>query len=502
MALVFDYNNIKIDFLSEPFNHSSDKYNTKLLVLPVLRYKIYAPVIEDLELNVFQKTVLSLLNKGNFDIQQINKWLNIDTQLIQMILAELSQKGFVNNGVITPTGRELIEGTFSWFNNAEDIQKDIYYVYQDIYTKELYPALMKFDPTSDFFEYQDKKISKESKGQSKEIYASLIEPKGIHLGSIRHPEVEEVFQVIKKRSPNNLSSEENIPPNLVQFLDEEATLSFLATTAYVEKNTSEINDIKVLDPFCLESKAYWLKDSLFFASLHNERLKDIFGKMLENAEEKRREQISDGLKEIKKEAIEIIDNTFDYSLNLYADLYKSVEEFYRDMKLYEYHQDGKHLKEAFKNSQTVLETLFDYVYKENKRSYTEVLKHQNNLNNLDVEIIKAKVLKMSPECQVPTWRFEKFRGLEQAMGNKALSLRPRYVSAILACWHDRENVMYKLILQKSDILVYLEKVADGRNAVGHKYKDISDSKIGQYYTEIVDIKNGLEEIIKIFLEGK
>ena len=82
------------------------------------------------------------------------------------------------------------------------------------------------------------------------------------------------------------------------------------------------------------------------------------------------------------------------------------------------------------------------------------------------------------------------------------SLRAKYIGAILAAYYDSNNLMYEIMNQKDDILVFLEKVAEGRNEVGHKYKDISDRDMKNYADEVFSIKDGIEEIIKIFLEGK
>jgi len=502
MALVFDDKNIKVDFLSKEFDKGVDKFNTKTILFPALRYKIYAPAIEEFELNIFQKTILSIMNKGNFEVQKISKWLNLDTQLVQMVIAELNQKGFSNNGVITEIGRNFIEDTFSWFNNVENIKKDIYYIYQDIYTKKLYPALMKFDPSSDAYEYEDKKIQKNSKGKTFSIHVNLIEPRGIKLNSIQQPEIDEVFEIIRKQSKKTNISDNGAPPNLIEYLDSEPTISYLATTIYTEKSTADIEEFKTLDPFGIDDIAYWLKDHLYQASKSNNYLKSLLDSLVKDAKEEKKEQLSDALKEIHREATEKIENTFSYNLKMYDKLYKSLEEFYRDIKSYDYYQDGKSLKEGFKNSQTVLETLFDYVYRENEIGYSDAIKANQKLNSLDTDIIKKKILKMSPNTELPTWKFERFNGLKQAMHNNALSLRPRYVAAIMASWHDRNNPMVKMMNQKKDLLVFIESITDERNGVAHIYKDVPDHKMNSYYDKIVEVQEGIKETIKIFLEGK
>ncbi len=506
MALVFDYNNIKVDFLSKVLDNSSDKYNTKTILFPVLRYKVFAPSVEVLSLNIFQKSVLSILNKGKFDIQQISSWLKLDTQLVQMVLSELIQKRFINsNGEITEAGRALIEDSFSWFDNAEDIKKDIYYIYQDIYTQNLYPVLMKFDTSKDFFEYENRKIKIDSKGKSKVIHVSLLEPKGIRLDAIQQPEVEEIFQVIKKHSKIEKISDEGVPPNLIQYIDNEATVAYLATTMYIDKEDYDLNNIKVLDPFGIDEEVNgWLKDSLKNASSKNDKIKDIFSKLVTDAKKEKQVQITDALKDVKKEAIEIIENSFDYSLKLHSDLNKSLEEFYRDLQLYNYHNDGKFLKEAFKNSQTVLETLFKNIYNNNMDNYKKIQK-SNTSSNIYVFEVEKKVKRINLKCEIPTettfWKHEKFNDIRKAMRAEG-SLRAKYIGAILAAYYDSNNLMYKIMNQKDDILVFLEKVAEGRNEVGHKYKDISDRDMKNYANEVFSIKDGIEEIIKIFLEGK
>lgn len=505
MALVFDYNNIKVDFLSKILDNSNDKYNAKTILFPVLRYKIFAPAIESLGLNIFQKSVLSILNKGKFDNKQISNWLKLDTQLVQMIFAELIQKSLINSkGEITETGRALIEDTFSWFNNAEDIKKDIYYIYQDIYTQKLYPALMKLDTNNNFLEYANYKIHIDSKGKNKVIPVSLLEPKGVRLDAIQQPEVEEIFETIKKQSKKEKINDDGIPPNLVQFIDKDATLIYLATTIYIEKEDSEVKNIKVLDPFGIDDIAYWLKESLLSAYHKNNKIKNILNKLVIDAKKEKQVQITDVLKDVKKEAIEIIENTFDYSLKLHGDLNKSLEEFYRDLQLYNYHNDGKFLKEAFKNSQTVLETLFKNIYNNNMDNYKKIEK-SNTSSNIYVFEVEKKVKSINLKCKIPTettfWEHEKFNDIRKAMRAEG-SLRAKYIGAILAAYYDHNNLMYKIMKEKDDILVFLEKVAEGRNKVGHKYKDILDRDMKKYADEVFSIKDGVEEIIKIFLEGK
>jgi len=99
MALVFDNRNIEIKFFSNKTLDSNLK--KELIVYPVLAHKIYAPVIDDLELNIFQKYILSILNKGNFSLDEISEWLSLDIILVKTIAVELANKDLVDiNSII------------------------------------------------------------------------------------------------------------------------------------------------------------------------------------------------------------------------------------------------------------------------------------------------------------------------------------------------------------------------------------------------------------------
>ncbi len=503
MAPIFDYNDIKIDFISKQLDNIDEKYSTKLIVYPVLRYKVMVPVIEDLKLNIFQKNVLSLLNKGNYDIQTISKWLKLDTQLVQMIVAELNIKGFLNETIITKVGREIVENNFSWFDNVDTLRKDIYYIYQDIYSSKLYPVIAKFDPGSEFWEYKNKKIYFETKGESKELFANLIEPKSINLSYIVFPEMKEIFKAFKRQTNIGSSGNDKEVPILIQYLDDAPVLSYLATTIFIRKDAADFDDIKVLDPFGSEEVAFWLKDSLAIATKKNDKLKKIMDELVLSTQASINEQVSEVLRDIHNKAVGKAKVLFGDESHRYVNLYKSMIDLYKDFFLYKYNNtDGKYLKEAFKNSQTVLETLFEYIFKEYQTGYEIMLHSGSCIDRIDNDIVAKKALKLNRAIEIPEWGFGYITSVNNVLLNKNTSLRPKYIAAILAAQYDENNPMSLFVKNKNDLLVFLENVATGRNKVGHKYIDISNDEMGEYYNEVMEVLSGIEEIIKIFLGEK
>jgi len=518
MALVFNEQNIQIDFLSDFLNDPTKKFNARTVILPVFRYKIYAPRVNLFKLNIFQKTVLSILNKGNYRVQQISEWLNLDTELIKMVLSELGQKELSNNGVITNKGREIIEETFSWFNVTEDIKKDIYYIYQDIFTQKLYSSFITYEQIKNF-KYIDRKIHK---NDGTTISAVFIEPRNIQINSIEKPEIDEIFKNVtqqidtKEENLNNENKEELSgdkdrlnkqipPPNLIEYLDSEATLCYLATTIYIENDSTDLDDLKVKDPFDLKEQNYILKENLLKSSKSNKFINDILESLIFDAKKVRKNEMGEILKEVRVKIEEDLTNKFNYKLQVHHELYKSLKDLYIDLALFEMdNTQGKYLKEAVKNAQTVLETLFNCLTQKYPEGYKNAIEVDPKLNNLYIEEITKKIKSINAETIIPNWQYQKFAShiIKPALVNpKKASLRALYIGAILATWYDHTNSMYLFIKNKNDLLEFLEKVANGRNDVGHKYKDIPNTKISEYYKEVLDIKNGVDEILQIFLEG-
>jgi len=512
MGLVYDNRNIKVDYFSLQ-EIDDTKYIKKLIVYPVLEYKVFAPIFDDIKLNIFQKTVLSILNKGKYNVDKISQWLCMDKLLVQTILAELQIKGLFDSksNNITQEGIESINGTFSWFTNTDNIKKDIRYIYQDVYSNNIYPVLIdkeKFHSKM-YLEYRNKKlvINTKEKGQET-VSCNLIEPKGSILDYITTPDNKEMFQAINTHAKIYIEdSDKNIDtiPEAIQILCDEPTLTFIATLLYIDKNNKNIDEFEVLDPFNIYDDGYWLKENLENASKSNDKLKDTIESLVIDAKEKEKEIISDKLFNIHSEVKKEILNTYDYNLQEFNELNNSIEEFYIDFKTYEYQKTAKYLKDAFRQSQIVLETLFHIIYTKYPKGYKDALNIDSKLSNIFTKEIERKVMHINSNSKIPQWKFSnnKFAPhiIKPALNNpKKASLKALYIGAILASWYDNTNPMHDLIKEKDDLLIFFESIAEGRNAVGHKYFEVKDSEIDMYFNEVRDAKSGIEQIIKIFLK--
>jgi hypothetical protein len=504
MAVVYDRKDINIEYFSK-FNLDENRYNKQLIIYPVLSYKVYAPVIEDIKLNVFQKNILSILNKGNYSINEISNWLKLDRLLVQTILAELNNFGYFDGSknIITKQGKDLIEGKFSWFENAENMRQDIRYIYQDIYTHKLYPLLMPMNNNSVSLYLKADKFHYKTMGVYDTFDYSLVEAK-VKFHQINKPNNDEIFEAINEHIKQFTSTKNDLKekPSAIQFLDSEPTLVYLAVWAYINKDNKNLDEFEVIDPFGIYEDVFWLKEGIEITDI------DSLEELVIDVKNRDQEKLSDSLKSLYQEVEKEILKSFHYSIENHPPLYEGLKELYSDIKQYELDKQDKHLKNAYIKSQIILETLFGIVQSNRSRGYVDVLQSSSRtqLNRVDINEVKTKIHRINPSINFPSqwnsYQGGNFQGMYRAINEpKKASLRALYVTAILASFYDDKNVMYKLLMQEVDILIFFEELAQKRNDVSHKHKTIKEHEKQKYYEDVLDIKEKIEQIITIFLEG-
>ncbi|QCE42404.1 hypothetical protein [Psychroserpens sp. NJDZ02] len=509
MALVFDKKNIEVKFLSEkPIDENVKK---ELIVYPVLAHKIYAPVIDDLNLNIFQKHILSILNKGNFSVDEIAKWLSLDLDLVKTILAELANKSLldINSMSITNKGKELIEGSFSWFNNIDSLKKDIRYIFQDVFTQELFPIILPFDNFQVNIKLSREQLTYKTKGKKDSFFYELIAPKDLNLNNIRKPETQEILDTIKKQAdkyiPNSKNDLKEVA-NAVNYLDEEPDLFYCAMWISSEQNNKQEENIEISDPFNIYDDAYWLRNTILKAQSQNETLKEVIHSLVYNIEEEEKIQASEFMIGFDKEIENELNQIFDFTLKLeYPLLYSAIKEYYFDVKFYKVHKDTSHLKNAFRKSQIVVETLFKLIFENYKEDYGDVISSQTyNGGRFHAfkEEIKTKINTINPNSLIPNWYHREFKGVESALKNPdRASLRALFIAGVMASVYNSNNPIYKILKEKNNFSVCVENIAESRNKVGHKYTEVADNEIDKYYKDAIAMQKDIEEIIEIFLKN-
>lgn len=507
MALAFDKNNIQIKFFSNE-NLDSD-IKKELIIYPLVAYKIIAPVIDDLTLNIFQKYILSILNKGNFTLDQISEWLNLDILLVKTIAVELSNKNLIdlNTMSITSKGKEIISESFSWFKNADNLKKDIRYIFQDIFTQELYPVVLDFNYFEEAVNLKNGKLTIKTKGKENSFPYKIIEPKHINLSAIRKPEIKEILKTLKKHAdqyiPNSINDLKKIP-NAVNYLEEEPDLLYCAFWVSSEKNNTLEEDIKCSDPFNIYDETYWLRNNILKAQEQNNTLKNVLHNLVK-IEKEEKIKASEFMTNFDKELDKDLSKTFDFSLkNEFPKLNEAIKEYYFDIKFYEIREDVSHLKNAFRKSQIVLETLLKIIYEKYKDDYEDVISNQTydggKFHAYKNEVI-TKIKTINNESTIPNWYHDEFNGVYNALKNPdKASLRALFIAGVLASYYNNENTIFSLLKEKNNLPICIEEIAENRNKVGHKYLDIPDNEINQYYNDVKKMQKDIEEILQIFLD--
>ncbi|WBX68211.1 hypothetical protein PG910_08830 [Tenacibaculum dicentrarchi] len=509
MALVFDYKNIEIKFLS---NKSIDKNSKQsLIVYPIIAHKIFAPVIDELQLNIFQKHILSILNKGNFSLDKISEWLSLDITLVKTIAVELANKELINIDTmdISSKGKDLIEGSFSWFNNIESLKKDIRYIFQDVFTQELYPVVLAFDNFQENVYLKEDELIIGSKGKKDSFPYSLINPENINLNSIRKPEIKEILESLKKYAdvyiPNSKNDLKEVP-NAVKYLGEEPSLFYCAMWVSNDKGSIKEDDLEISDPFNIYDTPFWLKDNVLEAQNKNEKLKDVIHNLVNNIEESEKEKVSEFMLKFDKELDKELNEIFDFTLKVeYPNLYSAIKEYFFEIKNFELHRDSSNLKDALVKSQIVLETLFTIIFDKHKEDYQNVLNSQtHNGNKFHVykkEII-TRILKINPNAKIPNWHYNEFNGIENALKNpNKASLRALFIASVMAASYYESNPIHNILKEKNNFPICIENIAKSRNKVGHKYIKVTEKEIEKFYNEVIIIQNDIKEIITIFLKS-
>ncbi|WP_064604473.1 hypothetical protein [Photobacterium sp. J15] len=110
----------------------------KSFLWPVWVWEVLAPDSTRTKLNLFQRTILGLINAGRPNPEEIAEWLGIEKEMVLYIIAcQLQPNGWLDkNGKLTETGLGLLE-------NDLDVRRSLTtaYVFQDAISGKLWPRV-------------------------------------------------------------------------------------------------------------------------------------------------------------------------------------------------------------------------------------------------------------------------------------------------------------------------------------------------------------------------
>ena len=271
------------------------------------------------------------------------------------------------------------------------------------------------------------------------------------------------------------------------------------------KNKSEEN-INVTDPFNIYDETFWLKEIILKAKIHNDDLKDVFHELIHKIGNEDKTKFEEFMNSFGIELEKEITQKFDFTLKKdYYILFSAIKDYYYDIKFYEIHKDPSHLRNAFRKSQIVLETLLSIIYEKHKEDCKLFLSSQTKNGKrffaYKNEII-AKIHQINPNAEIPKWNYEEFKDVYKALKNPDnASLRPLFIGSVMISFYNNKNSFYNIIKNKNNLAVCIENIAASRNNHGHKYKEIPDDEIEKNYDDVKIMQKDIEEIIKLFLKN-
>lgn len=129
------YNNRYLNYLEG----RKSPYKSRSFLWPVRIWQVLAPGMDSAGLNVFQRTILGLIQVNQTDPSDMAHWLGVDKELILYILAtQLMPNGWVDSrGKLTSQGVERLEDDVQ---ARQDLKSG--YVFQDALNGALWPRVV------------------------------------------------------------------------------------------------------------------------------------------------------------------------------------------------------------------------------------------------------------------------------------------------------------------------------------------------------------------------
>ena len=110
--------------------------NQKDVFWPFNLWRVAAPKTNPV-LNIFQMLLLKLIHAGCRDNEKLNRYSNLDNELIRYVLAQLTNEGYLDGWNITIKAKNLLSGI-----EESSSEKTNYYLLQDATTGKLMPRVL------------------------------------------------------------------------------------------------------------------------------------------------------------------------------------------------------------------------------------------------------------------------------------------------------------------------------------------------------------------------
>jgi hypothetical protein len=496
------------------------KGKRKLVLLPFYSYKVFAPRPKNSSINLFQKTILGLLNITRLDVNEITKFLDFHKELVKFVISELVNVGFITKERdVTEKGKEALREDLENFS-INDTEFITGHIYQNPLSLELYPRFNARIQTVEILDADKSdypRIEIGTKGEPKKEF--------VHWGYIRNnlmqpaaPDPIKIIEGVKRhnraieRNRDNAeeievetltSSQEQKRNELIQKVNiiGEPQKVFLAAFVVYPLEAVSKNSWKVIDPFGLGESPF-LKEYIQLLMKDNNKLEDYIDDIWEETTNKRKESGNDIFLLIQEESESEINKRLDVRVKdkEFIEFLLQLEICYQSNNISNKAKSINSLNSIPIHAQKILENIFNSFYKQYPDLYDPNLLKKKVTNDFEtngayLNSILKKIFPYSSKLHEAFYKLDIQKAIRKYLSQ---SLRAKIPTTLLACENNHSHPFIKLTEQIPDIFYMIYRISRLRDAEGHA------EAIGSEFTNdeatLLQVREDIYKIIKVYLD--
>ncbi len=469
------FSNNYLSYFPKPSKLPKSSYD--LVFIPIWLTKIIAPKFDRQQPNLFQETILKLINVRQSDRQQIAEWLGVDIELVSIIIdTELQPNGWVYfDGVrlsLTPKGKAILANEI-----GEKTQQEVYYVIQDAVTLEFWPRLIRKPEYVDVLEENDKIYIVKDRDSGKKIKTFILyESSDLSPQPLDHRKVLNIVDLhrsayfsheIRNEGDYHLK---NIAIDDVELINAKSEPFYILTCI---ENTAKNakHKIQLIDPTKVSQYGEWIDTLHLQLAEKNKAFADKLKSKLGSTVKDDNETVKDYEERIRTEAEFIV--LMDYpnairipQLPYYLDQVIAQKTVVRERRNYE------DLRSLISQTQIVLEACFKYMLSQWPVEHSKIIPKQANKKDIEQIVLQRTMNKFSDDviqklCTVnPNQVIRATRYGLGEVSELGISLKPMIVANLLSVSDYSNHPLTVFEDYEEDMNTFFE-ICEARNEGAH-----------------------------------
>jgi hypothetical protein len=469
------------------------------IALPFYSYKVFAPKPQPRKVNVFEKSVLRLLLAGNYPVEEIASFLQLDPDLIRLIFADLQNRRLVDSrNLVTQEGRKVVRDE-DWLEDLSTKEFSTGFVIQNAWNLEFYPRFIprkEVCPLVEDGEREFPRIELGTKGKPRiEVPFFMTQDFG---QAPQSPKAEEILQVVRQHNAAlrygtevHSAMQKGTPPKMekVELLDENPEKVWIVTVLSIPEESTNPHGWQVADPFGIGGSIALQKLVQQIAE-NNSYLQGRLDTMSGQAQKRFSEQA----KAVEETHVKKVRD----SLTLYFGAFDLPESIRRTLWDFEYawQREGPNVDKIGKlafECQKLLETML----KEIRASYSDGYQGIWNLipwrrsEFPDLHSVEDIYASLGGESPIPDLIGRVAGSNVKAWINRPDlgSLRPIAVASVLAASMNEAHPVRHIIQDSPDLFGFIERISRIRDAYSHggESSDVPDLSAETMRSKVFEI---------------